>query len=428
VVAFSTILGLGQLGLSAFGAMSASKAANKSAKQSQALTQAQIDAINRTNEISDAGADALQQALGQVLMELGSRGTYDPAVIDDLANLLAQENREGATETAAAIKQAALQGGGRSNQQLLNALATAQGMFRPTISGMTATLSQLNPNAYDATVAANAKAYAGMLDNQTKDNLNAALSRIVAGRMGKMGGARSGAEIAAATAAAESASRQQSENQLRAINMAMQQAQGLQGLSTGLQAGNINAQKMAMNIADMQFKQAIDSVTAGQTARANAQTLDANQMQQAIAQLTAQDALNQNKDLQAYQTAVNMAGAEQALRSGLLSEVQNLVTAPYTYRMAGPNMAQQTAAGGAKAAAGTTGIFAKEAGSAFNSVGQQLDKLLKQNQVQSPTLSSSAGTGSFIPPSSYTAPSNRTIDPIFGNSPTAGGYFSYPVM
>ena len=52
--------------------------------------------------------------------------------------------------------------------------------------------------------------------------------------------------------------RQQSENQLRAINMAMQQAQGLQGLSTGLQAGNINAQKMAMNIADMQFKQAID--------------------------------------------------------------------------------------------------------------------------------------------------------------------------
>ena len=251
MVAFSTILGLGQLGLSAFGAASASKAANKSAKQSQALTQAQIDAINRTNEISDAGGDALQQALGQVLMELGSRGTYDPDVIDDLANLLAQENREGATETAAAIKQAALQGGGRSNQQQINALATEQGMFLPTISGMTATQSQLNPNAYDATVAENAKAYAGMLDTQTKDNLNAALSRIVAGRMGKMGGARSGAEIAAATAAAESASRQQSENQLRAINMAMQQAQGLQGLSTGLQAGNINAQKMAMNIADM---------------------------------------------------------------------------------------------------------------------------------------------------------------------------------
>ncbi len=417
MVSFSTILGLGQLGLSAFGAASANKAANKSAKQSQALTQAQIDAINRTNEISDAGGDALQQALGQVLMELGSRGTYDPDVIDDLANLLAQENREGATETAAAIKQAALQGGGRSNQQLLNALATAQGMFRPTVSGMTAAQSQLNPNAYDATVAENAKAYAGMLDTQTKDNLNAALSRIVSGRMGKMGGARSGAEIAAATAAAESASRQQSENQLRAINMAMQQAQGLQGLSTGLQAGNINAQKMAMNIADMQFKQAIDSVTAGQTARANAQTLDANQMQQAIAQLTAQDALNQNKDLQAYQTAVNMAGAEQALRSGLLSEVQNLVTAPYTYRMAGPNMAQQTAAGGAKAAAGTTKLFADQAGSAFKSIGEQLDKLLKQNQVQSPTLSSSASAGNFI------APSNRTVDPIFGNSPTAGGFF-----
>ena len=202
MVAFSTILGIGQLGLSAFGALSANKQANKSAKQSQALTQAQIEAINRANEISDAGGDALQTALGQVLMELGSRGTYDPARMDDLANLLAQENREGAAETALAIKQAALQGGGRSNQQLINALTTAQGMFRPTVTGMTAAQSQLNPNAYDATVAENAKAYAGMLDTQTKDNLNAALSRIVAGRMGKMGGARSGAEIAAATAAA----------------------------------------------------------------------------------------------------------------------------------------------------------------------------------------------------------------------------------
>ena len=65
----------------------------------------------------------------------------------------------------------------------------------------------------------------------------------------------------------------------------------------------------------------LSTVTAGQTARANAQTLDANQMQQAIAQLTAQEALNQNKD-PSYQTAVNTAGVEQALRSGLLSEVQ----------------------------------------------------------------------------------------------------------
>ncbi len=417
MVAFSTLLGIGQLGLSAFGALSANKQANKSAKQSQALTQAQIDAINRANEISDAGGDALQTALGQVLMELGSRGTYDPARMDDLANLLAQENREGAAETALAIKQAALQGGGRSNQQLINALATAQGMFRPTVTGMTAAQSQLNPNAYDATVAENAKAYAGMLDTQTKDNLNAALSRIVAGRMGKMGGARSGAEIAAATAAAESASRQQSENQLRAIDMAMRQASGLQGLSTGLQAGNINAQKMAMNIADMQFKQAIDSVTAGQTARSNAQTLDANQVQQAIAQLTAQNALNQNKDLQSYQTALSLVGAEQGLRGNLLSEIQNLVTAPYTYRMAGPNAAMQSAPAGAKAATATTELFAKEAGGAFNAAGQQLDKLLKNNPVQSPTLSSSPGTGNWI------APSNRTIDPIYGNSPTAGGSF-----
>ena len=423
MVALSTVLAGGQLALSAFGALSANKQAKKANAQSAALTQAQIDAIDRTNEISDAGGDALQQALGRVLMELGSRGTYDPVIIDDLASLLAQENKEGAAEIAAQIRQAALQGGGRSNQQLLNALTTAQTMFRPTTMSMTAAQSQLNPNAYDATIAENAKAYAGMLDTQTKDNLDAALSRIVAGRMRKMGGARSSAEIAAATAAAESATKQQAENQLRAINMAMQQAQGLQGLSTGLQAGNINAQKMQMNLADMQFKQAIDSVTAGQTAKANAQTLDANQMQQAIAQLTATNALNQNQDLRAYQTALALTGTEQGLRSGMLSEVQNVVTAPYTYRMAGPNATMSSAAAGAKAATGRTQIFAKEAGDAFNSVGQQLDKLLKQNQVQSPSLSSSAGSGSFIPPSSYVAPSNRTVDPIFGNSPTAGGFF-----
>lgn len=417
MVALSTVLAGGQLALSTFGALSANNQAKKSAAQSQALTQAQIDAIDRSNELSDSGGDALQQALGRVLMELGSRGTYDPVIIDDLASLLAQENKEGAAETAAQIRQAALQGGGRSNQQLLNALTTAQTMFRPTTMSMTAAQSQLNPNAYDATVAENAKAYASMLDTQTKDNLDAALSRIVAGRMGRMGGARSSAEIAAATAAAESASKQQAENQLRAINMAMQQAQGLQGLSTGLQAGNINAQKMQMNLADMQFKQAIDSVTAGQTAKANAQTLDANQMQQAIAQLTATNALNQNQDLDAYKTALALTGTEQGLRSGMLSEVQNLVTAPYTYKMAGPSGAMSSAAGGAKAAAGTTQLFANQAGDAFKSVGQQLDKLLKQNQVQSPSLSSSAGSGNFI------APSNKTVDPIYGNSPTAGGSF-----
>ena len=233
-----------------------------------------------------------------------------------------------------------------------------------------------------------------------------------------MGGARSSAEIAAATAAAESASKQQAENQLRAINMAMQQAQGLQGLSTGLQAGNINAQKMQMNLADMQFKQAIDSVTAGQTAKANAQTLDANQMQQAIAQLTATNALNQNQDLSAYQTALALTGTEQGLRSGMLSEVQNVVTAPYTYKMAGPSGAMSSAAGGAKTPQAPH-TFATEAGNAFNSIGQQLDKLLKQNQVQSPKLSSSAGSGNFI------APSNKTVDPIFGNSPTAGGFWDY---
>ena len=203
MVALSTVLAGGQLALSAFGALGANKQAKKSAAQSQALTQAQIDAIDRSNEISDAGGDALQQALGRVLMELGSRGTYDPVIIDDLASLLAQENKEGAAEVANQIKQAALQGGGRSNQQLLNALTTAQTMFRPTTMSMTAAQSQLNPNAYDATVAENAKAYASMLDTQTKDNLDAALSRIVAGRMGRMGGARSSAEIAAATAAAE---------------------------------------------------------------------------------------------------------------------------------------------------------------------------------------------------------------------------------
>ena len=289
-------------------------------------------------------------------------------------------------------------------------------MFRPTTMSMTAAQSQLNPNAYDATVAANAKTYAGMLDMQTKDNLDAALSRIVAGRMGRMGGARSSAEIAAATAAAESASKQQAENQLRAINMAMQQAQGLQGLSTGLQAGNINAQKMQMNLADMQFKQAIDSVTAGQTAKANAQTLDANQMQQAIAQLTATNALNQIKISAHIKTALALTGTEQGLRSGMLSEVQNVVTAPYTYKMAGPSGAMSSAAGGAKAAAGTTQLFCNRGRDAFNSIGQQLDKLLKQNQVQSPKLSSSAGSGNFI------APSNKTVDPIFGNSPTAGGF------
>ena len=419
MVSLSTVLAGGQLALSAFGALGANKQAKKSAAQSQALTQAQIDAIDRSNELSDAGGAALQQALGRVLMELGSRGTYDPAIIDDLASLLAQENKEGAAEVAAQIKQAALQGGGRTNQQLLNALTTAQTMFRPTTMSMTAAQSQLNPNAYDATVAENAKTYASMLDMQTKDNLDAALSRIVAGRMGRMGGARSSAEIAAATAAAESASKQQAENQLRAINMAMQQAQGLQGLSTGLQAGNINAQKMQMNLADMQFKQAIDSVTAGQTAKANAQTLDANQMQQAIAQLTATNALNQNQDLDAYKTALALTGTEQGLRSGMLSEVQNVVTAPYTYKMAGPSGAMSSAAGGAKAAAGTTQLFATEAGNAFNSIGQQLDKLLKQNQVQSPKLSSSAGSGNFI------APSNKTVDPIFGNSPTAGGFWDY---
>ena len=62
MVSLSTVLAGGQLALSAFGALGANKQAKKSAAQSQALTQAQIDAIDRSNELSDAGGAALQQA------------------------------------------------------------------------------------------------------------------------------------------------------------------------------------------------------------------------------------------------------------------------------------------------------------------------------------------------------------------------------
>lgn len=421
MVALSTVLGIGQLALGAFSGMQASKAAKKSAAQTARLTDAQIEALNRANEIGDAGGAALQIALGEVLSQLGSRGQYDPEKIDDLASLLAEEADLNEVDVKNSIRQAMVQAGGRSNQQLVNALNTARSLFKPTAEGMTAAQSRLNPNAYDATVAANAQAYAGMLDKQTQSNLDAALSRITAGRYSKMGGARSGAEIAAATMAAESASKQQAENQLRAIDMAMKQAAGLQGLSTGLQAGNINAQKMQMNIADMQFKQAIDSLTAGQTARSNAQGMAANEAQQAIAQLTAQNALNQNKDLAAYQQALNLVGAEQGLRGNLIAEVQNLVTAPYTYRMAGPQLTAQTAPAGAKASIANTSLFANQASDAFNMAGQQLDKLLKNNTVQSPTLSSSANAGSFAPTNTFfsrnnygSSPFRTTSNPVFG--------------
>lgn len=415
MVGFSDFVDLANLGVSLFSGVQNSNRADDSAAQSADLINAQLEAINRSNNLSDTGGDALEQALSAILQQIGARGSYDPQRIDDLGNLLAQENRSGLQQTKDDIAQSAVSAGNRTNQQLTNALALAQQLFKPNVNTMTTQSSNFNPNAYDASIASNAQAYAGNLDAMTKDNLNAALSRIVAGRMGKMGGARSGAEIAAATAAAESASKQQAQNQLTAIEMAMQQASGLQGLATGAQSAGINQDKMAMNLKDMQFKQAIDSLNAGQTAKANAQTLDANAMQQAISQLTAQNALNTNKDLDGYLQALSLVGAEQGLRSNTLAEVQNIATAPNTYRLTGPTNTMSTAASGAKAANLNTNLFAKEAGAGFNSAGQALDKLFKLNSVSSPTVSSTGG-GGFTTPSVFGPSAGSNYIPGFTDS------------
>ena len=214
MVGFSDFVDLANLGVSLFSGVQNSNRADDSAAQSADLINAQLEAINRSNTLSDTGGDALEQALSAILQEIGARGSYDPQRIDDLGNLLAQENRAGLQQTKDDLAQSAISSGNRTNQQLTNALALAQQLFKPNVNTMTTQASNFNPNAYDATIASNAQAYAGNLDTMTKDNLNAALSRIVACRMGKMGGARSSAEIAAATAAAESASKQQAQNQL----------------------------------------------------------------------------------------------------------------------------------------------------------------------------------------------------------------------
>lgn len=399
-MSFGTALMAVNTGLNLLGGLSASKQANKSAKQSQQLINRQIDALDRQEGIYDAGADAMQQALATLLQSYDGRGQYDPQAVDDLAALLSQEYEEGDAQTRQDVLDEGLAQQGRTNRQLLAELALAQ-QFAPTAGGLGKRAdinTMMDPNRYTAAVEALSGKFKKELDASSERNLEEAMGKMIADSQRKLGGAVTGQSFVQARQMADAMQEQEAKNTLSAINMAMEQMSGLQTMAGRDQAGNINAQRADLAgldydraIADMAFRQAIDAASAGQKLYQQAQGGERLDTLGAFGYLQALDQQNVNRDFGFFQDALATVGKEQTLANNTIAQLQNLATAPYSYRVQGPAGILSGAGNASQAAGNMLNTYATQAGGAFQAAGASADKLLKESGLgDQPFFSSSA--------------------------------------
>ena len=399
-MSFGTALMAVNTGLNLIGGLSASKQANKAAKQNQQLINRQIDALDRQEGIYDAGADAMQQALATLLQSYDGRGQYDPQAVDDLAALLSQEYEEGDAQTRQDVLDEGLAQQGRTNRQLLAELALAQ-QFAPTAGGLDKRAdinTMMDPNRYTAAVEALSGKFKKELDASSERNLEEAMGKMIADSQRKLGGAVTGQNFVQARQMADAMQEQEAKNTLSAINMAMEQMSGLQTMAGRDQAGNINAQRADLAgldydraIADMAFRQAIDAASAGQKLYQQAQGGERLNTLGAFGYLQALDQQNVNRDFGFFQDALATVGKEQTLANNTISQLQNLATAPYSYRVQGPAGILSGASAASQAAGNMLNTYATQAGGAFQAAGASADKLLKESGLgDQPFFSSSA--------------------------------------
>ena len=398
-MSFGTALMAVNTGLNLISGLSASKQANKAAKQNQQLINRQIDALDRQEGIYDAGADAMQQALATLLRSYDGRGQYDPKYIDDLAALLSQEYEEGDTETRQDVTTEGLAQQGRTNRQLLAELALGQ-QFAPTAAGLGERAdinTMMDPNKYTAAVEALSGKFKKELDATSERNLEEAMGKMIADSQRKLGGAVTGQNFVQARQMADAMQEQEAKNTLSAINMAMQQMGGLQRMSGLDQAANINAQNANISglnydkaIADMAFRQSIDAATTGQKLYQQAQGGERLDTLGAFGYLQALDQQNVNRDFGFYQDALATLGKEQGLANTTIQQLQNLATAPYSYRVQGPAAISAGAPAASQAAGNMLNTYATQAGGAFQAAGASADKLLKESGLANQPLFSSS--------------------------------------
>ena len=435
MVDFSTALAAINTGINLFSGFKASKQADKAAGQSNALNQAQIDALNKQNLLYESGGDALAQSLQSLLLAYDGRGQYDPQKIDDLAALLSQEQEQGEFDTRVDIGNSINQQKASQNQALLAELALAQSQFAPTagnVAQRSTVDTTFNPNSYDPAVASLANAYKQNLDAVSQQNMNEAMSTMMADSQRKLGGAITGQQTVKARAMGEAMNEQNAQNSLNAINMAMKQMAGLQGMDTTLQNSNINAQganinalNFDKNIQDMLFRQAISSANAGQNFSQQAQAGDRSNYLSAVGQLEAVNKLNQNDDFNNYNAALATLGKEQGLANVGIDTLSNVVTAPYSYKVQGPAGILSSAPNAINASNAALKTYSTAASGAFNAAGQGVDSFFKESGLGDKSIGDVLGFNS----SSGTQPlagtqANTNFDPMFGGSTTAGSNFN----
>lgn len=429
---FSDALALGNTALGLITGSQASGRAEDAAQQSAALNQAQIEAIARQTGLYEAGGTALETALSALLSSYDGRGQYDPQKVDDLAALLSQERAQGEIDTKLDIGSTMNEQKARQNQALLAELGLAQSQFAPTASNVGARSTvdtTFNPNSYDAPMAALTAAYKSNLDAVSKQNMDEMMSKMMTDSQRKLGGAVTGQQAVAARAMGEAMNESNAQNSLNAINMAMKQMAGLQGMDTTLQNANINAQgadinalNFDKNIQDMLFKQAITSADAGQQFLQNSQAGDRANYLAAIGQIEGVNRLNQNTDFADYNAALATMGTEQGLANTTIDTLQNLATAPYSYKAQGPAGVLKSAPSAIEAANNALSTYATQAQGAFNSAGQGIDTFFKNSGFGNKSVADTLGFGdsgnstqSYIPNTQATT----NFDP-FGSS--SAGY------
>ena len=280
--------------------------------------------------------------------------------------------------------------------------------------------------------AALSAAYKANLDAVSKQNMDEVMSKMMTDSQRKLGGAVTGQQAVAARAMGEAMSEQNAQNSLNAINMAMKQMAGLQGMDTTLQNANINAQGADLNalnfdksIQDMLFRQAITSADAGQQFLQNSQAGDRANYLSAIGQIEGINKLNQNTDLIDYNAALATMGSEQGLANTTIDTLQKLATAPYSYKAQGPAGVLSSAPSAIDAANNALSTYATQAQGSFNSAGQGIDTFFKNSGFGEKSVADTFGFGNsnnstqgYIPTGG--TQSTTSFDPIFGDSFSAG--------
>ncbi len=410
MVSFSNLIDGATAVANLVGGFSASNRADKAAGQSEALTNAQLEALSRQEGIFDSGADALEIALSQILEAFGGRGQYDPQFVDDMASLLSQERAEGEDQTKSEILGERVLQAGRQQDEMLRELGIADALFAPTADNVAPRKEfdvRFNTNTYDNALNKLTEMFKANLDVSSDRNLNETMSKMIADNQRKLGGASSGQAVVNARMMADAKDEAEARNMLTALNMATNQLTGLQGLDTNLQSGNINAQNA--NVAglnydkalqDMLFKQAITSADAGQKFSQGAAGGERLNQASVLGALAGVNNLNQNTDLIDYTTALSTIGAEQGLANNTLNTLQNLVTAPYNYRVQGPQGILKGAPAASESANNLLTTFSTAAGNSFNAAGQGIENFFKESNLGNTDVSSffNSDTGSTMAP------------------------------